>query len=138
MGRSDDMTRILGATYGRLQSELLTPRVTRAVGILVRRGEITDLPLDGRLVDLEYQSPLARQQAQKDAQSTMLWLNTVQGLGPEALAAVDQAEAARWLGRAFGVPGKLIREAPETPPDDLAGQLLDGDTLDILADGIGS
>ena len=62
--RAAEMARILGATYGRLQSELLSPLVTRARGILARRGEIPDLPLDHRMVALEYKSPQARYQAQ--------------------------------------------------------------------------
>jgi hypothetical protein len=104
------MARILGATYGRLQSELLSPLVTRARNILTRRGEIPDLPLDNRRVALEYKSRQARYQAQQDVQNTLVWLDAVRALGPEALAAVDQAAAARWLGRTLGVPGELIRE----------------------------
>lgn len=129
--RSADMDRILGATYGRLQSELLTPLVTRAVGLLGRRGEIADLRIDGRLVDLEYKSPLARQQAREDAQNTMLWLDAVRELGPDGIAVVDHAAAARWLGRAFGVPGELIREHPG--PDDLAGLADDEALADAMA-----
>jgi len=105
--RAAEMSRILGATYGRLQSELLTPLLMRAIAILARRGEIPPLAIDGRGVALEYKSPLARNQARMDAQQTLLWLGAVRDLGPEALAAVDHAEAARWLGRAFGVPGEL-------------------------------
>lgn len=108
--RAAEMARILGATYGRLQSELLSPLVTRARSILARRGEIPDLPLDNRMVALEYKSPQARYQAQQDVQNTLVWLDSVRALGPEALAAVDQAAAARWLGRTLGVPGELIRE----------------------------
>lgn len=108
--RAAEMARILGATYGRLQSELLTPLLMRAIAILSRRGEIPPLAVDGRAVALEYKSPLARNQARMDAQQTLLWLGAVRDLGPEAIAAVDRAEAARWLGRAFGVPGELIRE----------------------------
>ncbi len=117
--RAAEMSRILGATYGRLQSELLTPLLMRAIAILARRGEIPPLAIDGRGVALEYKSPLARNQARMDAQQTLLWLGAVRDLGPEALAAVDHAEAARWLGRAFGVPGELIRDgglARVTPP----------------------
>lgn len=115
--RSAEMARILGATYGRLQSELLTPLVMRALSILRRRGEIPDLRVDGRVVDLTYQSPLARTQAQADAQNTLTWLTSVAGLGPEAAGAVDTVAAARWLGRALGVPAELIREAPsQTAP----------------------
>jgi len=73
-------------------------------------------------VDLKYTSPLASGQAQREAQNTLLWLDAVKSLGPQALAAVDQAAAARWLGRAFGVPGELIVERnPMDPPGVLPG-----------------
>ena len=100
--RAAQMARVLGATYGRLQSELLSPLVTR--GILARRGEIPNLPLDNRTVVLEYKSPQARYQAQQDVQNTPVWLDSVRALGPDALAAIDQAAAARWLGRASAFP----------------------------------
>lgn len=111
--RSAEMARLLGATYGRLQAELLTPLVLRAVGILRRRGEIPDIAVDGRTVALQHRSPLAQAQAQRDVQATLRWLDTARQLGPEALSAVDVAATARWLGEAFGVPAKLVRaEAP--------------------------
>lgn len=108
--RAAEMARLLGATYGRLQSELLTPLIVRARMILARRGEIPDLPLDNRIVALEHRSPQARHQAQQGVQNTMLWLETVRTLGPEAMLAVDQVAAARWLAQALGVPGGLVRE----------------------------
>lgn len=116
--RSAQMARVLGATFGRLQTELLTPLVLRAVTILRRRGEIPDVRVDGRMVDLQYRSPLARQQAREDAQATLMWLEAVAGLGPEGAQAVDVAAAARWLGRALGVPPDLVR--PEAPPEVVA------------------
>ena len=63
--RSAEMSLLLGATYGRLQSELLTPLIKRAFSILKRRGEIPDISLDGRLVVVDYRSPLARSQGQR-------------------------------------------------------------------------
>jgi hypothetical protein len=134
--RSSDMVRVLGATYGRLQSELLTPLVGRALNILGRRGEISGFRIDGRLVDLEYQSPLARHQARQDAGNTLQWLESVRVLGPEGLAAVDQGAAARWLGRAFGVPGELIRELPVPGADGLGGLLDDGALIQDVGDVI--
>ena len=122
--RASDMARVLGATYGRLQSELLTPLMRRAVAILVRRGEIpADLRIDGHFIDLQYKSPLARFQAQQEAQGIMQWVNGLGVLGPTALAAVNQAAVVRWLGRAFGVPSELIREIPDADSGsgDLAG-----------------
>lgn len=115
--RAAEMARLLSATYGRLQSELLTPLVVRGRMLLARRGEIPELSLDHRIVALEHRSPQARHQAQRDVQNTMLWLESVRALGAEAMAAVDQAAAARWLAHALGVPGELVRELPEVPED---------------------
>lgn len=106
--RAAEMARILGATYGRLQSELLSPLVARGRSILARRGEIADFPLDHRYAVLEYKSPQARFQAQQNVQNTLVWLEAVRALGPEALKSVDQAATTRWLGRTLGVPGELI------------------------------
>lgn len=110
--RSAEMARLLGATYGRLQSELLTPLIDRALAILARRGAIAGIRIDGRTVELEYKSPLARQQARQDAQNAIAWLDSLKALGPEAAAAVDQPAAVEWLAKAFGVPRSLLRPAP--------------------------
>jgi len=108
--RSAEMARLLGATYGRLQSELLVPLVNRAVSILHRRGEFEDISIDGRVIDVEYSSPLARQRNRQEAQGALQWLDTVSMLGPEALSIVDTAATARWLAKSFGVPAELIVE----------------------------
>lgn len=133
--RAAEMARVLGATYGRLQSELLTPLLLRALAILARRGEIPPLAVDGRRIALEYKSPLARNQARMDAQHTLLWLEAVRALGPEGLAAVDHAAAARWLGRAFGVPGEMIREPVSIPPEIEAAVRALAPALDAVAAG---
>ena len=116
--RSSEMAEILGATYGRLQAELLTPLIRRVFDILKRRGEIPDLILDGRTIALEYRSPLARAQGQRNIQTTLSWLQTVQAMGPAASMVVDQVEAAKFLGEALGVPNHLIKR-----DDSLAGAL---------------
>lgn len=108
--RADGMALLLGATYGRLQSELLMPLLKRAYAILRRRGEIPDLPLDGRIVALDFRSPLARAQAQRHIQTTLIWLQTLQNLGPEAFASVDVAQTAKHLGETLGVPADLLRD----------------------------
>jgi len=139
--RSPEMARLLGATYGRLQSELLTPLVVRAMAILSRRGVIPDLHVDGRVVDLDYKSPLARQQAQKDAQNILRWLEAVQSVGPEGIAAVNKAEVVKYLAKAFSVPDEFIVEdrgpalsgVPSELPVDLPpGSSAGGDQLEGL------
>jgi hypothetical protein len=115
MERSAEMSLLLGATYGRLQSELLTPLIKRAFSILKRRGEIPDITLDGRLVVVDYRSPLARSQGQRNVQNTLSWINSVLAMGPEAAVSIDLAQAARFLGDALGVPSDLIRKQIEVP-----------------------
>jgi hypothetical protein len=106
--RSAEMAMLLGATYGRLQTELMTPLVQRAYAILRRRGEVPNVNIDGRLVTLDYRSPLARAQGQRNVQNTLFWIESVRAMGPEALAAVNLPQAARLLGDALGVPSDLI------------------------------
>lgn len=108
--RSAEMSLILGATYGRVQSELLTPLIKRAFTILKRRGEIPDIALDGRLVVVDYRSPLARSQGQRNVQNTLSWINSALAMGPEAAAAVNLQQAVLFLGDALGVPSDLIHK----------------------------
>ena len=114
--RSAEMALLLGATYGRLQSELLTPLLQRAYNILRRRGEVPDIDIDGRLVSLDYRSPLALGQRQNNVQNIMYWVNTAMAMGPEAATSVDLAAASRYLGKALGVPSDLIRENTAPTP----------------------
>jgi len=111
--RSHDMARLLGATYGRLQSELLTPLALRAVTILQRRGEIAKFEVDGRVVELDYTSPLARHRAQREAAQMAEWVTKVNLLGPQALQLLDPIKAARHLASVYGVPADLLRDPEE-------------------------
>lgn len=116
--RSAEMARLLGATFGRLQSELLTPLVLRAVAILKRRGEIPRLQIDGQQIDLTYKSPLANERGREDARNILQWLSTVTTFGPLASQVVDVGAAARWLARALNVPSELLQAAPASPGAD--------------------
>ncbi|MBU6235266.1 MAG: phage tail protein [Alphaproteobacteria bacterium] len=115
MERSAETALLLGATYGRLQSELLTPLVQRGWAILRRRGEVPDLTIDGRTVQLDYRSPLARAQGQRGVANTINWITTTLAMGPEAASAIDLVGAARFIGEALGVPSDLIRKDLSNP-----------------------
>jgi len=106
--RSAEMARILGATYGRLQSELLSPMIDRGLAILRRRGEIPAIAVDGRTVDIDYKSPLARRQSQEDISGAVAWFQAVQQLGGGASEIINVARTARWLAKAFRVPEELL------------------------------
>ena len=106
--RSDEMMRILGATYGRLQTELLTPLIERAIGILRKRGEIPEIFLDGRLLKIAYQSTRAEKQAQIDANNALLWLSSISKLGEAGLNQVNIGAFVRWLGNKLNVPDEAL------------------------------
>ncbi|MCX7933346.1 MAG: portal protein [Rhodovarius sp.] len=106
--RSAETARLLGATYGRLQSELLTPLIARCLSILARRGEVPPLLLEREGVRLCYESPLARVQGRADAANTLLFLDAVARIGGAAAAQVDAASAARWLARTLGAPAEIL------------------------------
>ncbi|MDR3126181.1 MAG: head-tail connector protein [Rickettsiales bacterium] len=123
--RSESVSRVLGATYGRLQSEFLTMVILRAVGILKRRGEIGPLFVNGREVDLKYQSPLAGAQAVRDAENVLGWIRAMGDLGGGALERVDRDAVAKYLSRVFGISGDFTADAaspgagsPSTGPED--------------------
>ena len=107
--RSAEMTRLLGATYGRLQSELMLPLIRRALGILVRRGDIPPIDTDGRAVALSWRSPLARAYSRDEAQGALYWLEAVRGLGPAAMEEINVGAMVQWLARAFDIPSELLR-----------------------------
>jgi hypothetical protein len=109
MERSNDMAMLLGATYGRLQTELLTPLIERAFSILKRRGEIPDIALDGRYIALDYRSPMAKAQGQRDVQNILAWLDGVKAMGAEAALSVDTTKAVEMMAEALSVPTELIK-----------------------------
>lgn len=124
--RSSEMARILGASFGRLQTELLTPLLKRAFQILRRRGDVLNFELDGKIVDLQYKSPLAMVQARKDVSNLSDWFNLLAPMGLEALSAANVFEAAKWLGKTLNVPANLINEKKIELED---GGLINGGAL---------
>lgn len=109
MERTNEMVRILGATYGRLQTELLMPLVDRAASILRKRGEIPEIYIDGRLLKVAYKSTRADEQARTDADNALLWLSSITGLGEEAIKTIDIPAFVKWLADKLNVPAEVIK-----------------------------
>ena len=120
--RSNDMALLLGATYGRLQSELLTPLIERAFSILKRRGEIPDIALDGRNIMIDYRSPLSRMQGQSHVRNILTFVNTVLSMGNQAASNIDVQKITKFLAEAMSVPSDLIAQqiVPDLPLEALA------------------
>ena len=115
MERSDEMIMILGATYGRLQTELLTPLIERATSILRTRGEIPDVFIDGRCLKISYKSARAEKQAQIDANRGLTWLNAISKMGENAMANVDIDTFIKWFAEKLNIPGSILKKSTSAP-----------------------
>jgi hypothetical protein len=107
--RSAAISRTLGATYGRLQSELLVPLMHRALSVLARRGDIPAVDLDGRAIAMTWRSPLAQSYTRHEAGEAMRWMESIRAMGPEAVAQIDPVSAVHWLAKAFDIPESLLK-----------------------------
>lgn len=110
--RASDNAMILAAIYGRLQAELLTPLLERAIAVLIRRGEIPFIDIDHQHIILETRSPVAVIQTQRKLQTLLQWLDAAQKLGPETLAQLDKRKLLGSIAQDLGVPADMI--LPET------------------------
>lgn len=111
--RSDEMTLLLGATFGRLQVELLNPLIQRAYQILRQRGAIPDLPLDGRIVAIDHRSPLARAQSSRNVQNALGWVQAANSLGDDISNQIDRQALMAYLTEMLGVP-EFLKPQPTT------------------------
>ena len=110
--RMADLSRRMGAAFGRLQSELVQPVLQRVVYILRKQGRIELPTVNGREIKVRATSPLAQAQANQDISSVARFLEMVGGtFGPEMLQLlIDGEEVAIHLAKKFGVPDSLIRD----------------------------
>ena len=110
--RMADLSRRMGAAFGRLQAELVQPVLQRVIYILKKQGRIEIPTVNGREVKVRSTSPLAQAQANQDIGSVTRFLQTVGGtFGPELLnVLIDSEETSVFLARKFGVPDNLIRD----------------------------
>lgn len=117
--RAAENSRLLAATYSRLQAELIFPLMRRALHVLARSGDLPDIPIDGTVVCLRHTAPMAQLGRKAEAGQTLDWLGRLASLGPDAMATIDMDKTVRWLAEQFGVPPDLLQ--PQITPEDLAG-----------------
>jgi len=110
--RMADLSRRMGAAFGRLQAELVQPVLQRVIYILKKQGRIEVPTINGREVKVRSVSPLAQAQANQDISSVARFIEMVGGgFGPEMLQLlIDGEQTAIYLAKKFGVPESLIRD----------------------------
>lgn len=110
-----ELTKRIGSAYGRLQTEVLVPILKRVMYILVRRGKIDPILVDGKAVDIKFTSPMSRAQDMEDILSVQQSVEFVL-----ATAGPDQAKMAyklenfgTWAAKKTGMPAELVRSEAE-------------------------
>ncbi len=113
--RMADLSRQIGAAFGRLQAELVNPVLQRVIYILKKQGRIKIPVVNGREIKIRSSSPLAQAQHQQDVATIDRFLGMIQmRVGPELLnILVKQDEVAKFIAKKLGVPEELIRSEEE-------------------------
>ena len=113
--RMADLSKRMGAAFGRLQSEMVQPVLQRVVYILKKQGRIDMPTVNGRAVKITSVSPLAQAQNNQDIQSVARFLELVGGnFGPDMVNLLVKSEdVAVYLAKKFSVPDNLVRDQKE-------------------------
>jgi len=113
--RQADLSRQIGAAFGRLQAEMVNPVLARVIYILKKQGRIKIPVVNGREVQIKSSSPLAQAQHQQDVATIDRFLGLIQGrVGPELLnILIKQDEVAKFIAKKLGIPEELIRTEAE-------------------------
>jgi len=110
--------RLLGPALGRLEVEYLNPLIDRVFGMLLRAGKLPPVPevLVDQEINVEYLSPLAKQQRSADSEAFMRTFSAAAQLtqvDPGALDVFNLDRAVQGIAKDAGVPSKWLNSAEE-------------------------
>lgn len=113
--RQQNWLRQNAVSVGRLTTELLSQVINKVVAILGRRGLIQIPKIDGKFIDVEYQSPLINLQDDEDYSNLLKYIQFVQETtGPQGLPfALKMNEVKDWVADKLGVDPKLVPSEQE-------------------------
>ena len=113
--RSQELQEAIGSPFGRLHQEFIRPLFKRMLDILVKKGVIEEVPLNGGTVDVQIIGALAQAQAMKEVEAINNWGQMTIGLvGPEAFMGIAKVEnIGMILGDLLGIDPNIIRTQEE-------------------------
>ncbi len=118
--RYEMMQRLLGPTLGRLQTDLLNPIINRTFRILLREGQLAELPAalaeQGGTTEIDYVGALSRAQKADMNTSVERWVGNIANLSqiePEVLDNVDFDGIARGTAANGAIPASMQRGKAE-------------------------
>lgn len=108
----------MNGEYNRIMAELLSKIVIRGVAILISRGLIAALKIDGKEVSIKYTSPFARTQNSQDVaalQSAMALVQQADPTGQGGLIGLSfkTENLGEWVSKKSGVDMSVVRDEGE-------------------------
>jgi hypothetical protein len=117
IGRQEERMRVIGPVLGRLMNEMLRPLIDRVFALMLREQMLAQPPemLQGRNVEIEYVSPLARAQKSNSLNNTMRALEILMPLSQSLPVGdhIDPDGLVRHVTDALGVPKTTLRSQRE-------------------------
>jgi len=115
--RQEERMRVIGPVLGRLMNEMLRPLIDRVFALMLRNDMLAPAPevLQGRDIDIEYVSPLARAQKSSSLNNTMRALEILLPLA-QSLPVGDHLDPdglVRHVTDSLGVPKSTLRTQRE-------------------------
>jgi hypothetical protein len=114
MLRTQEMLKRSGASFGRLNSELINPVMASVVAILTSINKLPEIKIDGKLVKIKLQSPMAKAEQQEAFQNTQVWMNNAYTLlGEKAAMYIKEEDIPKITAEQLGVTTSLVRSEEE-------------------------
>ena len=114
--RLERKMRLLGGSFGQLQTDYLTPLFDRIFSMMPEGGHLPPPPreMQGEALKIDYLSPLARAQRSSENQGITVaagFMGQIAKFYPPVLDVADWDEAARHIMENYNVPAKIILPA---------------------------
>lgn len=115
MLRMQEYLRRAGASFGRLNSELVAPLINSVLMILAEINKVPPIQANGKQVKIRHQSPMAKTEQMEAFQNTQVWLQTNLSMLPpeQAQMGIKTENIPRITGEQLGIDKDLIRSDEE-------------------------
>lgn len=103
------------AKFARLQRELFDPFVERVIDILRRKGHWADIEVDGKIIDVQYETPLVVSEGQKEVLEMLQHVQFIQSIfGPQITAGFYKIEdISVWAAEKLNVNLEVLKSKEE-------------------------
>lgn len=113
--KQGEMRENQGASYSRVQREMLVPLVRRILFILQKKNLMKPLNIDGKQVAITFQTPLSSTKDANEVQNFLEYFQIISGLYTPGVAInlLDMPKIPRWIGDKLNTNLSLIKSEQE-------------------------